>query len=106
VLDRVCILGLAGRCAGAYREPCAPVKVRLRVKVRGGPVRAGDAHRAVNEEWISDKARFQYDGLKRQRLNVPLVRSDGVRAIPNPTPVMDGVHAARVPPPATPGVLA
>ncbi|EIE20556.1 NADH:ubiquinone oxidoreductase 76 kDa subunit, partial [Coccomyxa subellipsoidea C-169] len=29
---------------------------------------------AVNEEWISDKARFQYDGLKRQRLNVPLVK--------------------------------
>ena len=28
---------------------------------------------AVNEEWISDKARFQYDGLKQQRLNVPLV---------------------------------
>ncbi|KAK9784934.1 hypothetical protein WJX73_009161 [Symbiochloris irregularis] len=27
----------------------------------------------VNEEWISDKARFQYDGLKRQRLDVPLV---------------------------------
>ena len=34
---------------------------------------------SVNEEWISDKARFQYDGLKRQRLNVPLVRKDGVR---------------------------
>ena len=33
----------------------------------------------VNEEWLSDKARFQYDGLKRQRLNVPLVRKDGVR---------------------------
>ncbi|KAI8470294.1 MAG: NADH:ubiquinone oxidoreductase 76 kDa subunit [Monoraphidium minutum] len=29
---------------------------------------------AVNEEWISDKARFQYDGLKRQRLNVPMVK--------------------------------
>uniref|UniRef100_A0A7S2QTI8 NADH dehydrogenase subunit 11 n=1 Tax=Chlamydomonas chlamydogama TaxID=225041 RepID=A0A7S2QTI8_9CHLO len=28
----------------------------------------------VNEEWISDKARFQYDGLKRQRLNTPLVK--------------------------------
>ncbi|KAK9824361.1 hypothetical protein WJX72_009711 [[Myrmecia] bisecta] len=28
----------------------------------------------VNEEWISDKARFQYDGLKRQRLSVPLVK--------------------------------
>ena len=29
---------------------------------------------AVNEEWISDKARFQYDGLKRQRLDVPMVK--------------------------------
>jgi len=28
----------------------------------------------VNEEWISDKARFQYDALKRQRLNVPMVK--------------------------------
>lgn len=28
----------------------------------------------INEEWISDKARFSYDGLKRQRLNVPLVK--------------------------------
>ena len=37
---------------------------------------------SVNEEWISDKARFQYDGLKRQRLNVPLVRKDGVRPRP------------------------
>ena len=33
---------------------------------------------AVNEEWISDKARFQYDGLKRQRLNVPLVKGPQV----------------------------
>lgn len=35
---------------------------------------------AVNEEWISDKARFQYDGLKRQRLNVPLVSGKEVCA--------------------------
>lgn len=28
----------------------------------------------VNEEWISDKTRFSYDGLKRQRLDTPLVR--------------------------------
>ncbi|BGP13386.1 hypothetical protein JCM10213_008545 [Rhodosporidiobolus nylandii] len=28
----------------------------------------------VNEEWISDKTRFAYDGLKTQRLNTPLVR--------------------------------
>lgn len=28
----------------------------------------------VNEEWISDKTRFAYDGLKRQRLTMPLIR--------------------------------
>lgn len=32
---------------------------------------------AVNEEWISDKARFQYDALKRQRLNTPMVKVQG-----------------------------
>ena len=31
----------------------------------------------VNEEWISDKARFACDGLKRQRLDRPYVRKDG-----------------------------
>ncbi|KAJ3166181.1 hypothetical protein HK101_011978 [Irineochytrium annulatum] len=28
----------------------------------------------INAEWISDKTRFAYDGLKRQRLTKPLVR--------------------------------
>ncbi|KAK9728205.1 ndufs1 NADH-ubiquinone oxidoreductase subunit [Basidiobolus ranarum] len=28
----------------------------------------------INEEWISDKTRFAYDGLKRQRLTTPLIR--------------------------------
>jgi len=32
------------------------------------------ANDAVNEEWLSDRGRFQYDGLKRQRLGVPMVR--------------------------------
>ncbi|NWH08969.1 MAG: NADH-quinone oxidoreductase subunit G [Alphaproteobacteria bacterium] len=31
----------------------------------------------VNEEWISDKTRFVWDGLKRQRLDRPYVRKDG-----------------------------
>ncbi|RUO95632.1 hypothetical protein BC936DRAFT_143571, partial [Jimgerdemannia flammicorona] len=35
----------------------------------------------VNEEWISDKTRFAYDGLKRQRLTIPLVRQ-GDRFLP------------------------
>jgi len=30
----------------------------------------------VNEEWISDKARHAFDGLKKQRLTVPLSRKD------------------------------
>lgn len=32
-------------------------------------------HEEVNEEWISDKSRFSYDGLKKQRLTVPLRRT-------------------------------
>ncbi|MCO6050733.1 NADH-quinone oxidoreductase subunit NuoG [Mesorhizobium sp. RP14(2022)] len=31
----------------------------------------------VNEEWISDKTRFVWDGLKTQRLDRPYVRVDG-----------------------------
>jgi NADH-quinone oxidoreductase subunit G len=34
-------------------------------------------HEDVNEEWISDKTRFAYDGLKRQRLDTPYVRRNG-----------------------------
>jgi NADH dehydrogenase (ubiquinone) Fe-S protein 1 len=28
----------------------------------------------VNEEWISDKSRHAFDGLKKQRLTLPLLR--------------------------------
>jgi NADH-quinone oxidoreductase subunit G len=34
-------------------------------------------HEDINEEWIADKTRFAYDGLKRQRLDRPYVRQDG-----------------------------
>ncbi len=34
-------------------------------------------HDGVNEEWISDKTRFIWDGLKRQRLDRPYMRSGG-----------------------------
>lgn len=33
-------------------------------------------HEDINEEWISDKARFSYDGLKRQRLTSPFKRAE------------------------------
>ncbi len=31
----------------------------------------------INEEWLSDKARFSYDGLKNQRLDRPYVKKAG-----------------------------
>ena len=31
----------------------------------------------VNEEWISDKTRFVWDGLRRQRLDTPYIRENG-----------------------------
>ena len=51
----------------------------IRVDSRGREVmrilpRVNDA---VNEEWISDKTRFIWDGLRTQRLDRPYVRVDG-----------------------------
>ena len=34
-------------------------------------------HDGINEEWISDKTRFVWDGLRRQRLDKPYVRDNG-----------------------------
>ncbi|WP_316013980.1 NADH-quinone oxidoreductase subunit NuoG [Roseobacter sp. HKCCA0434] len=34
-------------------------------------------HDGTNEEWLSDKSRFVWDGLRRQRLDRPYVRRDG-----------------------------
>ena len=34
-------------------------------------------HDGVNEEWLSDKSRFVWDGLARQRLDRPYIRENG-----------------------------
>ncbi len=34
-------------------------------------------HDGVNEEWLSDKSRYAWDGLRRQRLDKPYVRENG-----------------------------
>jgi len=34
-------------------------------------------HDGVNEEWIGDKTRFVWDGLRRQRLDTPYIRENG-----------------------------
>ena len=51
----------------------------IRVDTRGREVMRilPRVNEAINEEWISDKTRFIWDGLKTQRLDRPYVRRDG-----------------------------
>ena len=38
----------------------------------------------INEEWLDDKSRFACDGLKRQRLTVPMIKDNqGIHAYEN-----------------------
>jgi len=48
----------------------------IRVDSRGGEVMRIQArlHEEINEEWLSDKTRYSYDGLKRQRLVAPMMK--------------------------------
>lgn len=48
----------------------------------------------VNQEWISDKTRFQYDGLRYQRLTAPLVRGAGGLAPASWAQALDAAAAA------------
>ena len=56
-------------------EPILPV---IQVDSRGAEVMRilPRVHEEVNEEWINDKSRFAFDGLKRQRLNVPMIKDE------------------------------
>ncbi|WP_332714607.1 NADH-quinone oxidoreductase subunit NuoG [Pelagibacterium mangrovi] len=51
----------------------------IRVDARGREVMRvlPRIHEGVNEEWISDKTRFIWDGLRTQRLDRPYVRKNG-----------------------------
>jgi NADH-quinone oxidoreductase subunit G len=51
----------------------------IRIDSRGGEVMGilPRLNKAINEEWISDKTRFAYDGLKYQRLDTPYIRMNG-----------------------------
>lgn len=50
----------------------------IRVDIRGNKVMRilPRINNNVNKDWISDKIRFNYDGLRRQRLSSPMVRFD------------------------------
>ncbi len=51
----------------------------IRVDAKGREVKriVPRNHDGVNEEWLSDKGRFVWDGLARQRLDTPYVRVNG-----------------------------
>ncbi|XP_029462187.1 NADH-ubiquinone oxidoreductase 75 kDa subunit, mitochondrial isoform X2 [Rhinatrema bivittatum] len=54
------------------------------VSTRGGEVMRilPKMHEDINEEWISDKTRFAYDGLKRQRLTQPMIKNQEGQLVP------------------------
>ena len=51
----------------------------IRVDAKGDGVMRimPEVNEDINEEWLSDKSRFVWDGLARQRLDTPYVRVDG-----------------------------
>ena len=51
----------------------------IRVDSRGSEVMRflPRVNEEINEEWISDKTRFVWDGLRRQRLDTPYIRKNG-----------------------------
>jgi NADH-quinone oxidoreductase subunit G len=51
----------------------------IRVDAKGDGVMRimPEVNEDINEEWLSDKSRFVWDGLARQRLDKPYVRVDG-----------------------------
>ncbi len=55
------------------------VGANIRIDARGSEVMRvlPRLHEDVNEEWISDKSRFAYDGLKKRRLDIPFVKREG-----------------------------
>src|SRR5918994_3433096 len=67
----------------------------IRVDTRAGEVlriqpRTNDA---VNEEWLADRGRFSFDGLKRRRLDRPWVKRDGTLRPATWTEAFDAIAA-------------
>lgn len=69
----------------------------IRIDTRGREVMRilPRVHEGVNEEWISDKTRYVWDGLKTQRLDRPYVRQNG-RLVPATWSQAFDVIAAKV----------
>ena len=66
-----------------FESVCSNIKVDVRGSeiMRILPV----LNEKLNEEWISDKSRFAYDGLQRKRFINPMIKQNGLLLIPPPT---------------------
>ena len=55
------------------------VGCNIRLDTRGNEVMRviPRLHEEINEEWLSDKGRFSYDGLKKRRLDRPMIKNNG-----------------------------
>ena len=68
----------------------------IRVDARGTEVLrvVPRLHDDINEEWLSDKSRFAYDGLRRRRLDRCYVRRDGALEAASWGEAFDAIAAA------------
>lgn len=59
------------------------VGCNIRLDSRGGEVMRvlPRLHEDVNEEWINDRSRFAYDGLKKNRLDRPYLRNEKTKKL-------------------------
>ena len=59
------------------------VGANIRVDSRAGEVMRilPRLHEEVNEEWINDRTRFAYDGLKKNRLDKPYIRNEKTKKL-------------------------
>ena len=80
----------------------------IRVDAKGSAVMRimPSINEEVNEEWLSDKSRFIWDGLGRQRLDRPYVRRDGKLSEVDWGAALEAVSAAMTKSPETIGFVA
>jgi NADH dehydrogenase (ubiquinone) Fe-S protein 1 len=72
------------------------VGAAIRIDTRGAEIMrvVPRLNEDVNEEWLADRSRFSYDGLKRQRLDTPMVRNGAEFAPAEWDEAFESIHAA------------
>ncbi|HRK66131.1 MAG TPA: NADH-quinone oxidoreductase subunit NuoG, partial [Hyphomonas sp.] len=80
----------------------------IRIDAKGDAVMRilPETNEEVNEEWLSDKSRFVWDGLARQRLDRPYIRENGKLRAASWAEALEAAKAALSVPAAEIGVVA